>query len=105
MLLAQPDLPAADAVEMYVALMNFTGAVHPNMVENVNQVGLATCWAGAHNIHATQHNTVQYNSAQHSAAQLSTTQHKTRQDNIHMVLSIGGGNIINADISRMAAAL
>jgi hypothetical protein len=31
-------MPPADAVEMYVALMNFTGAVHPNVVTNVNQV-------------------------------------------------------------------
>mmetsp|Transcript_10243 Transcript_10243/g.17835 ORF Transcript_10243/g.17835 Transcript_10243/m.17835 type:complete len:833 (-) Transcript_10243:476-2974(-) len=35
---AQPTMPAADAIEMYVALMNFTGNVHPNIVENVNQV-------------------------------------------------------------------
>lgn len=28
----------ADAIEMYVALMGFTGSVHPNIVENVNQV-------------------------------------------------------------------
>ena len=32
-------MSAADAVEMYVALMNFTGAVHPNQIDNVNQVG------------------------------------------------------------------
>jgi hypothetical protein len=29
----------AESVEMYVALMNFTGSVHPNIVANVNQVG------------------------------------------------------------------
>jgi hypothetical protein len=30
-------MPAVDAIEMYVALMNFTGSVHPNAIENVNQ--------------------------------------------------------------------
>lgn len=37
-LVAQPSMAAGDAVEMYVALMNFTGSVHPNIVSNVNQV-------------------------------------------------------------------
>jgi hypothetical protein len=32
-------MPAADAVEMYAALMNFTGSVHPQEVDKVNQVG------------------------------------------------------------------
>ncbi|KAL6753231.1 vacuolar protein sorting-associated protein 35 [Haematococcus lacustris] len=35
---AQASMAPADAVEMYVALMNFTGSVHPNLVTNVNQV-------------------------------------------------------------------
>ncbi|GFH26478.1 vacuolar protein sorting-associated protein 35, partial [Haematococcus lacustris] len=34
---AQASMAPADAVEMYVALMNFTGSVHPNLVTNVNQ--------------------------------------------------------------------
>jgi hypothetical protein len=34
----QPGIPAVDAIEMHVALMNFTGSVHPNLVDNVNQV-------------------------------------------------------------------
>ena len=38
-LLAQVEMAAADKVEMFVALMNFTGSVLPNIVENVNQVG------------------------------------------------------------------
>jgi hypothetical protein len=33
-------MPPADSVEMYVALMNFTGSVHPNIVANVNQASL-----------------------------------------------------------------
>ena len=37
-LLAQVDMAQADKVEMFVALMNFTGSVLPNIVENVNQV-------------------------------------------------------------------
>lgn len=43
-LAAQPGMAAADKVEMFVALMNFTGSVLPNIVENVNQVGSA--WGG-----------------------------------------------------------
>ncbi|GAX84024.1 hypothetical protein CEUSTIGMA_g11449.t1 [Chlamydomonas eustigma] len=35
---AQTDMAAADKVEMFVALMNFTGSVLPNIVDNVNQV-------------------------------------------------------------------
>jgi hypothetical protein len=35
----QVSMPAADAVEMYAALMNFTGSVHPQEVDKVNQVG------------------------------------------------------------------
>jgi hypothetical protein len=37
---AQSDMAAADKVEMFVALMNFTGSVLPNIVENVNQVSI-----------------------------------------------------------------
>lgn len=37
-LAAQVDMAAADKVEMFVALMNFTGSVLPNVVGNVNEV-------------------------------------------------------------------
>ena len=37
-LAAQVDMAAADKVEMFVALMNFTGSVLPNVVSNVNEV-------------------------------------------------------------------
>lgn len=37
-LLAQPEMAAADAVEMYVALMGFTGSVYPSQLANVDEV-------------------------------------------------------------------
>mmetsp|Transcript_27157 Transcript_27157/g.69109 ORF Transcript_27157/g.69109 Transcript_27157/m.69109 type:complete len:847 (-) Transcript_27157:307-2847(-) len=37
-LAAQPGVGSAEGVEMYVALMNFSAAVHPNNVDHVNQV-------------------------------------------------------------------
>ena len=45
MLLAQVEMAAADKVEMFVALMNFTGSVLPNIVDNVNQVGISSMCA------------------------------------------------------------
>ena len=37
-LFAQPSMASADKIEMFVALMNFTGNVHPNLVSHVNEV-------------------------------------------------------------------
>eukprot|EP00798_Chlamydomonas_sp_ICE-L_P013366 gene13366-19212_t len=41
-------MPSADAVEMYVALMGFTGSVLPNVVENVNQTACGAARAPRH---------------------------------------------------------
>ncbi|KAF5843796.1 vacuolar protein sorting-associated protein 35-domain-containing protein [Dunaliella salina] len=50
-LMAQNTMPAADAVEMYAALMNFTGSVHPQEVDKVNKALLLNatpcCHAGS----------------------------------------------------------
>ena len=37
-LFAQPGMTSADKIEMFVALMGFTGNVHPNIVSHVNEV-------------------------------------------------------------------
>lgn len=37
-LFAQPGMASADKIEMFVALMGFTGNVHPNIVSHVNEV-------------------------------------------------------------------
>lgn len=35
---SQPNLPAADAVEMYVALLSYAGSVHPGQLAYVDEV-------------------------------------------------------------------